>query len=315
MPLKLDAEIAAAYAAASGESGLASTAPRGDVLTLRKLTETTLAALDSYEQDSPDVSSTDHLVEVEDGSSIPVRWYTKIGCNVTAAVIYLHGGGMVSGSVDLYDRLVARYVQDTGVPFLSVDYRLAPEFPGDTPVRDSHAALSWLVASADDLGIDRTRIAVMGDSGGGGIAAGVAILARNGQMPLAKQILIYPMLDDRTQNPDHEIASLASWTYDDNYTAWHGVLGEKLGTEFVSPLAAPARLRDFRALPPAFIDVGELDIFRDENVAYAQKLTKAGVSCELHVRPGSFHGFDRLAPESQVASASWADRCRALKSI
>ncbi|MBT2587817.1 alpha/beta hydrolase fold domain-containing protein [Arthrobacter sp. ISL-95] len=222
---------------------------------------------------------------------------------------------MVCGSLEAYDRFVARYVDVTGVPFLSVDYRLAPEFPGTTLVDDSHIALVWLVDHAEQLGIDADRIAVMGDSGGGGVAAGVAIAARDAGTPLAKQILMNPMLDDRNLEPDAELAPFALWTYDNNYTGWHALLGDDLGTDGVSPLAAPSRLKDFRGLAPAFIDVGEIDIFRDENILYALGLLRAGVSCELYVRAGSLHGFDRLAPEARVAMASWDDRCRAIKAI
>jgi acetyl esterase/lipase len=123
------------------------------------------------------------------------------------------------------------------------------------------------------------------------------------------------MLDDRNTEPDTEIAPFASWTYDNNYTGWHALLGEDLGTDRVSPLAAPARLTDFAGLAPAFIDVGELDVFRDEDILYALNLVRAGVSCELYVRAGSLHGFDRLAPNARISTASWADRYRAIASV
>jgi acetyl esterase/lipase len=222
---------------------------------------------------------------------------------------------MVCGSVELYDRIVSKYVQETGVPFLSVDYRLSPERPGTTLTDDSHAALAWLVGKAAALGIDSERIAIMGDSGGGGVAAGVAIAARDAGTPLAKQILIYPMLDDRNLEPDEFIAPFASWTYDNNYTGWNALLGDDLGTDRVSPLAAPARLTDFARLAPAFIDVGELDIFRDESILYALALTRAGVSCEFHLRAGSLHGFDRFAPNAVVSQSSWSDRYREITKL
>ena len=287
MPLVLDSEVAAGLAAEMATRPAQTTvAARGDCRTLRHQTDIAFRAADDAEPDSPQVSKEDHQVRVADGSTICARWYTKTNSNPGSAVVYLHGGGMVAGSVELYDRHVARYVQQAGVPFLSVDYRLAPEFPGTTPVQDSHSALAWLVERADELGVDPLRIAVMGDSGGGGVAAGVAIAAREAGTPLAKQILIYPMLDDRNLEPDPHIAPLATWNYDQNYTGWYALLGDNLGTSSVPPLAAPARLTDFSRLAPAFIDVGELDIFRDEGLRYSLELTRAGVSCELHVRPG-----------------------------
>lgn len=316
MPLTLDPEVAAVLAAAMAAAPAEMpVTPRGDALALRQLADMTLSLVDGGEPDSPDVSSEDHQVEVADGSSILARWYTKAGSHPGSAVVYLHGGGMVGGSVELYDRIVSKYVQETGVPFLSVDYRLSPEFPGTTLVDDSHSALSWLVQRAEEFGIDPNRIAVMGDSGGGGVAAGVGIAARAAGTPLAKQILIYPMLDDRNLEPDPHIAPFASWTYDNNYTGWNALLGDDLGTDRVSPLAAPSRLTDFAGLAPAFIDVGELDIFRDEGILYALDLTRAGVSCELHVRAGSLHGFDRLAPNAHVSQLSWADRYRAIATL
>jgi acetyl esterase/lipase len=155
----------------------------------------------------------------------------------------------------------------------------------------------------------------MGDSAGGGVAAGVAIAARDAGIPVARQILIYPMLDDRTIEPDPWLASTASWPYDSNFTGWNALLGADRGTADVSPLAAPARLTDFAGLAPAFIEVGDLDIFRDEDIEYALGLVRAGVSAELHVRPGCPHGYDRFAHESEVVQRSLADRYRVIRAV
>lgn len=221
----------------------------------------------------------------------------------------------MAGNLDVYDPVVAEWVSGTGVPFLSVDYRLAPDARGETPAEDVFAAIRWLIAHATELGVDPDRIAVMGDSGGGAVIAGAAILARDCGVKLARQILIYPMLDDRNQTPDPHIAPFATWTYDGNFTGWSALLGDDLGQNHVSPVAAPARLREFGGLPPTYIEVGELDIFRDEDVAYAQALAKAGISVELHVHPGAPHGFDRHAPGSQLARRAMQDRLRVIKSI
>jgi acetyl esterase/lipase len=173
----------------------------------------------------------------------------------------------------------------------------------------------WIVEHAAELGIDPERIAVMGDSAGGGMGAGAAILARDNGVPLSKQILIYPVLDDRNIEPDPLLAPTAIWTYDDNYTAWHARLGDQLGTPDVSPLVAPGRLEDFAGLAPGYIEVGEFDIFRDESINYAQRMFRAGVSCELHVHPGAPHVHDWINPNAALAKRVMADRVRVIRSL
>jgi acetyl esterase/lipase len=200
------------------------------------------------------------------------------------------------------------------VPLLAVDYRLAPEHPHPGPVEDCYAGLAWLAEHAGELGVDPGRIALLGESAGGGLAAAAALLARDRGLAVARQILIYPMLDDRTTAPDPALAPFALWTYDDNYTGWHALLGDKTGTADVPASAAPARAADLAGLPAAYIEVGELDIFRDEDIEYARRLAAAGVSVELHVHPGCPHGFELTAPDSAVARRARADRLRALAS-
>lgn len=315
MPFTLDPAVAAFVAAAGPPAEPTTTNERDDPMALREIGNRGLALVDASAPDAPGVTREDIEVAVSDGSTISARWYTKAGSAPGSAVVYAHGGGMICGSVDVYDRFVASYVERTGVPFLSVDYRLSPEHRGTTLVDDTHEALKWLIAHAAERGVDPRRVAIMGDSGGGGIAAGVAIAARDAGTPVAMQILIYPMLDDRTTTPDPELALFAAWTWDNNYTAWHALLGDDIGTDRVSPYAVPARLTDHRGLPPAFVDCGELDIFRDESVAWASALWAGGISCELHIRPGSGHGYDRLPIESAIASAAWADRLRVIGNL
>src|SRR5262249_45434603 len=134
-------------------------------------------------------------------------------------------------------------------------------------------------------------------------------------LPVAQQILVYPMLDDRTTNPDPELVPFAGWSYDDNYTGWHALLGDAIGGDDVAPYAAPARATDARRPPSAYIEVGELDIFRDESIEYARRLASAGTSVELHVHPGCAHGFDRMNPDADVAQRARADRVRALQRL
>ena len=180
---------------------------------------------------------------------------------------------------------------------------------------DSFSALMWLHDHAAELGVDPERIAVMGDSGGGGPTAAAAILARDRKLPVAKQILVYPMLDDRNTTPGPIPEELLTWGYDNNYTGWVTLLGDQIGTDAVSPVASPARLPDFTGLAPAYIDVGDLDIFRDESIAYAGGLASAGIPVELHVHPGAPHGFERFVPDSRVAQRAMADRARAVATV
>lgn len=220
---------------------------------------------------------------------------------------------MFLGSVDLHDRYVASYVADSGVPLLAVDYRRAPEDPHPTPVEDSYSGLRWLVEHAGELGVNPARVAVMGDSGGGGLAAGVALLARERGLALAKQILIYPMLDDRNTVPDPTLVPFAGGTYELCRTGWSALLGDAAGGPDVPATAAPARAKDLSGLPATFVEVGELDILRDESIDYARRIAAAGISVELHVHPGCPHGFDRSGAEIDVVRRSRADRIRALR--
>jgi acetyl esterase/lipase len=223
---------------------------------------------------------------------------------------------MILGGVAIFDGPVSRYVARTGVPMLSIEYRLAPEHPHPAPVEDAYAGLVWLAAQAGELGVDPNRIAVMGDSAGGGIAVGVTILSRDRDGPaLARQILLYPMLDDRNTTPDPQIAPFAGWSYDDNITGWNALLGERGDDTYVEPSAAPARLTDASGLPPAYIEVGQLDIFRDEDVTYALTLSHGGVPVELHLHPGVPHEYDAIAFNADVSQRALADRHRVLKSL
>jgi acetyl esterase/lipase len=260
-------------------------------------------------------------LEAKDGASIDLRWYTKRGAGAAAsgqpgpAVVYAHGGGIVCGNLEMYHPVVSQYVHDSEVPFLAVEFRYAPEHPGTTPMDDTFAAVQWLREHAREMNVDPARVTIMGDSGGGAVAAGVAILAREHKVPLHKQILVYPMLDDRNTTVDPALAPFTTWTYDANFSAWQAVLGDQLGGKDVNPVIAAARLTDFAGLAPAFIDVGELDIFRDEDIEYARKLSAAGVSVELHVYPGAPHAFERLIPDADVSRRAWAERVRVLRAL
>ncbi len=221
---------------------------------------------------------------------------------VRPAILHIHGGGFVLGSPEMADAANRRLAAELQCRIVSVDYRLAPEtsFPG--AVEDCYAALQWLHAQAGVLRVDPQRIGVKGESAGGGLAAALALLARDrGGPAIAFQHLTYPMLDDRTVIDPHPnpFTGEYMWTRAYNRFGWSSLVGTGVGGEGVSPYAAPARATDLAGLPPAFLAVGGLDLFLDENLAYAHRLAQAGVPVELHLYPGAFHGFE-MAAEARV---------------
>lgn len=231
-----------------------------------------------------------------------------------AMVVYLHGGGMFSGNRYGAGK-VLDWVSELGVVIASIDYRLAPEYPDPAPADDCWAGLAWLVDHAGEWGVDPGRIIIAGPSAGGGLAAGVALRARDESGPaLLAQLLICPMLDDRNETASSsQYLEDVPWTRGSNETAWGLLLGDPR-PENVSPYAAPARATSLVGLPPAFIDVGTAEVFRDEDVDYASRLWADGVQAELHVWPGGYHGFDSIAPEhplsvaARAARAAWLER-------
>ncbi|MCX7863441.1 MAG: alpha/beta hydrolase [Novosphingobium sp.] len=316
MPFSLDPELAVLLEqVAAARADLPPPPARGDALGLREATNPLMAAMAEMVPPNPAIIRQSHSTMSHDGAPIALHWFARHGSSPGSAVCYIHGGGMICGSVDLYVPIIEDYVATTGVPMLAVSYRLAPEHPHPTPVEDGFAGLKYLFDHAAAFGVDSARIAVMGDSAGGGIAAGIALLARNRGLALKRQILIYPMLDDRNLEPDPELVPFASWTYDNNYTGWHALLGDRLGSEDVPESAAPARARDLRGIAPAYVECGELDIFRDETIEYARRIACAGSSIELHIHPGAPHGFERLGAGSDVANRAMADRYRVLRAL
>lgn len=210
-------------------------------------------------------------------------------------ILHIHGGGHLFGSPEQSLSLTSATALRQNCVVVSVDYRLAPEtvFPGS--LEDGYAVLNWMVSQADRLGIDPAHIGLMGDSAGAGLAASLALLARDRNGPkLAFQNLMFPMLDDRTVTETHPnpVTGEFVWTREYNRIGWTALLGEEPGSETISPYAAPARASNLAGLPPVWIGVGTLDLFLDENLDYAQRLIRAGVAVELHVWPGAFHGFN-----------------------
>lgn len=221
------------------------------------------------------------------------------------AVLHIHGGGYVMGSPDSSAANNAALVLAAGAVVVSVDYRLAPETPHPGPVEDCYAALKWLHASAGDLGVDTARIAVSGESAGGGLAANLCLMARDrGEVPVAYQHLIFPMLDDRTASSGeiHEFAGQFIWTREANVYGWESLLGHAPGQATAAPYAVAARAESLAGLPPTFISCGALDLFIEEDIDYARRLIAAGVPTELHIYPGAPHAFQMVA-EARVAKA------------
>ncbi len=223
------------------------------------------------------------------------------------AVLWIHGGGYVIGNAAQDDKLCARLARHHGALVAAVDYRLAPEHPFPTPLHDCHDALVWLAARPE---VDATRVAIAGASAGAGLAAALALLARDrGEVAPVAQVLTYPMLDDRTAvDPSYDRLDVRGWDNASNRFGWASYLGRPPGSPAISGLAAPSRHDDLAGLPQAWIGVGTNDVFHDEDVAYAQRLREAGVRCELEVVPGAFHAFDGIARRAPVVRAFAASR-------
>ncbi|SDS56058.1 alpha/beta hydrolase [Actinoplanes derwentensis] len=247
---------------------------------------------------------------------------TLLICRPTAAtgtlgcLYHIHGGGMIIGDNRTGITEMLDLAEHFGLVVVSVEYRLAPETPHPGPVNDCYAGLLWTAKNAAALSVDPGRLIVVGGSAGGGLAAALALMARDLDGPdLLGQLLIYPMLDDRNDTASSvQMAGLGIWDRGSNRTGWSALLGEAAGGPDVSPYAAPARATDLSGLPPAFIDVGSAETFRDEDVAYATRIWQAGGRAELHVWPGAFHGFDAMVPsaalsqDARQARVRWLDR-------
>jgi acetyl esterase/lipase len=216
-----------------------------------------------------------------------------------AAILYIHGGGFIAGNPDMFVGAVTPLADAAEAMIVAVDYRLAPgtSFPG--PLEDCYATLEWLFQNADELGVDPDRIAVFGDSAGGGLAAALALLARDrGQYRLAAQILAYPMLDARTGTGDAPVDNATTgefiWTREANHFGWQAMRVAGAIDDDRIAYFSPSLARDLSGLPPTFIGVGAVDLFLEEDVAYALRLSRADVPVEAHVYEGAFHAFDQM---------------------
>lgn len=217
-------------------------------------------------------------------------------------LLWIHGGGYVMGTIDIEVPLVQRLVDAVGCVVVSVEYRLAPEHPYPAPLDDCYQALAWLFANATELGIDTESVAIGGISAGGGLAASVALMARDrGEYTVIFQLLMCPMLDDRNHLESTRLnLDGIGWTRRDNLNGWAAYLGGDYDVD-AHAYAVPARIDDLSNLPPAYISIGTLDIFLDENMQYARRLMVAGVGCELHTFPRAMHAFQYRVPGATVS--------------
>ncbi|MBP2419095.1 alpha/beta hydrolase [Microlunatus capsulatus] len=232
----------------------------------------------------------------------------------SGALLWVHGGGFVLGDPVTYHDLCSRWADELGVVVVSVDYRLAPEHPFPAGLQDCYAGLRWLHEQADALGVDRSRVAVGGDSAGGGLAATLAQLATDrGEVDVCFQLLLYPMLDDRTALRGDDGTGRLVWTPTSNRFAWTAYLGHAPTAVEDRPYAAGARREDLRGLPPAWVGVGDVDLFHAEDLAYVERLRDAGVPCALHVAPGMYHGADGFREDRSAVARDF--RRQALEAL
>jgi acetyl esterase/lipase len=314
---RMDPEVAAGLENLYKLAGPGGIAGVPELAERRKLLVEVMAMAASAAPPIDDVEKTDHLMPGPEGApEVPVRVYRPQGAEGPLPCIFdIHGGGMTTGSIETEDMPATLLAKFSGCVVTSVEYRLAPEHPDPAPVEDCYAALLGVVAKAGELGIDPDRIVLYGASAGGGLAAGTALLARDRGGPKPRlQMLLYPMLDDRLETPSSkEFVDIGIFDRRVNGEGWSDLLGEKVGGEDVSIYAAPARAEDLAGLPPAYIDVGELDGLRDESILYALSLLQAGVATELHVYPGGVHGSEGMAPTGDLAGRINGYRMAALQ--
>jgi acetyl esterase/lipase len=269
------------------------------------------------EPDVPDVDVSEQSIPGPQGApEVRVLVYmSRQAARPLPALVWIHGGGYVMGTPEGDGLKMKLLASEVGCAVISVDYRLAPEAPFPAGVEDCYAALRWTHAQANALGVDGERVAIGGSSAGGGLAAALALLARDrGELQVAFQLLLVPMLDDRTAAAaePHPFVGEFGWTTHHNLVGWTALLGQAPGGEGVSAYAAAARADSLDGLPPTYIATGALDLFLEENLEYARRLARAGVPVELHVYPGAYHGFSRAA-DARVTRAYVRDHSQALQ--
>ena len=236
--------------------------------------------------------------------------YPKGSKGPRPAIFHIHSGGMIAGDRLVGMGLVAKWAEELQLVATTIEYRLAPEYPDPYPVQDCYQALRYVMENAEELGIDSNKVILAGMSAGGGLAAGVHLLNRDQKGPqILGQLLMCPMLDEKNDSESsRQFVDIGLWDQGSNETGWNALLGDRRRTELVSIYASPSRNLDFEDYPATFLDVGSLEVFRSEVVDYARKIWLAGGSCELHVWPDAFHGFDLSCPEAEISKRAVAAR-------
>lgn len=285
--------------------------PKDDIVARRDTSGPIDAFLAERFYPSPGVAHRDEWI---DDGRLRLRVYTPAPMPSRGVLYYIHGGGLILSHIDAYDARCSYWASHTGCTVVSVDYRLAPENPYPAAIDDCMTGLIWTHEHLSDY--DATTLGVAGDSAGGGLAAATALRNRDlTHLDLACQVLIYPMLDDRNIHADERFASrLVPWTFEDNSIGWNAYLQGQAGAPGISAYAAPARADSLAGLPPTYIDTGSMDIFLDEDVAYARRLIDEGVPVEAHIWNGALHGFDYIAPRIALSRTAWDKRIAFVRS-
>lgn len=252
----------------------------------------------------------------DDQTKIRLRIYKpKSTAEPTPVLVWFHGGGYVIGNPEMDDLRCTQYVQELDISVVSVNYRLAPKHPFPAALDDGYAALKWVAFHSQPYGIDAKRIAIGGGSAGGGLAAALVQLVHDRQeINPVLQLLVYPMLDDRTVlRSDIDDSNNVTVTKNSIRFGWESYLEKECGAEHMPAYSVPARRKELSGLPPAWIGLGSLDVFHDEGVAYAQRLTASGIECETVVVPGAFHGFDDFDTQIPIVQDFRKSQITALK--
>jgi acetyl esterase/lipase len=288
-----------------------------DLPTARAASKKMMAAMKSREPVIPGVKTEDRAIPGPKGApDVPVRIYRpEKQSGVLPALLWIHGGGYMLGEIDQEDTTCKQFTLAGNCVVVSVEYRLAPEYPYPAPLEDCYAALKWLSSHVKDMKVDRSHIAIGGASAGGGLAAGLAILARDrAEVPVMFQLLVYPMINDCNIVPASDtLPDALFWTRESNLMGWRCYLGCEPGNKDVSCYASAYRATNLEGLPAAYITVGDIDLFAQEDTDYARRLIAANVPTELHVYPGGPHAFDMLVPTADISKRFTADIHRALK--
>jgi acetyl esterase/lipase len=282
-----------------------------DIVARRDASAQLLAAMEV--PPNPNVTHEDRAVPGPEGApDISVRIYRPVNASGTLPGVYfIHGGGMILGNVEGESAVAEQVCEQVGAVVVSVEYRLAPEDPHPAQAEDCYAGLAWMARNAAELGFDPGRLAVYGGSAGGGLTIAVVLLARDRGFPAIRfQMPIYPMIDHTNETASsREITDIGVWDRAANIEAWDWYLGGGKPDQYAAPVLA----EDLSGLPPAFIDVGTMDLFRDEDITFAMRLMQAGVPTELHINPGAYHASEVLAPQAELSRRIWERRFDALR--